>query len=443
MVNDYLIADQTVYTLQTAGYEGFLRMLPVYLDHLLRPTITDAGYTTEIHHINPAGEDAGVVYSEMQGRSTSPFDLMEDKHRALMYANDSAYKSETGGRMEALRVLTADKVRDFHKKYYSPHNMSLVVTGDMPTEKLMSVMQDVIEPRIISDAKERNIEIGVKPTGWKRPFVETSSSKRLKLDHSQRSTVEFPEQDESVGEIELSWVGDKTNNYLTTKALDILGTYLTDSPISPLQKQLVEIPSPLCTDITVYNRERVCNDTIHLCLSSVPTSELENIENKIMDIFKNIETEGIDMDRMNLVLKRDRVKLLDISERQPSMAFSWILISDHLYGDTEGKDLKEALDEMKRCDELAKWTSQDWVNLLKKYFIDAPFVNVRGKPSSTLAKTLAEKEEKRLDEQRKKLGDEGLKKAKEILDEAQVENNKPIPPGKFSFHNFFYYVKVY
>ncbi|TIA96259.1 hypothetical protein E3P94_02416 [Wallemia ichthyophaga] len=425
--NAWTDTDQTVYTLQTAGYEGFLRMLPVYMDHLLRPTITDAGYTTEIHHINESGDDAGVVYSEMQGRSTSPFDLMEDKQRGLIYPKNSAYRSETGGRMEALRVLTADKVRDFHKKYYAPHNLSLVVTGDIPTDKLLDVMQNVIEPRIISDAKERGIEIGVKPRGWKRPFVETPSAEPLKLQKTERAVAEFPEQDESVGEVELSWVGGKTNDFLHTKALDILGTYLTDSAISPLQKHLVEIASPYCTDINIYNRERVCNDTIHFNLASVPTTEIDNVEGKLMEILNNIVKEGFDMDRMALVLKRDRVKLLDMAERQAASAFAYMFIADHLYGDAEGKDLQDSLAEMKRCDILSQWTSDDWAQLLKKSFIDAPFINVKGKPSATLAKTLEENEQKRLDEQRRSLGEEGIKKAKKVFDDAQVENNKEIP----------------
>lgn len=50
---------------------------PVYLDHILHPTITDAGFVTEVHHINGAGEDAGVVYSEMQARENQSGDLME------------------------------------------------------------------------------------------------------------------------------------------------------------------------------------------------------------------------------------------------------------------------------------------------------------------------------------------------------------------------------
>ena len=52
----------------TAGADGFLNLLPVYLDHILYPTLTDAAFTTEIHHVTAAGQDGGVVYCEMQGR---------------------------------------------------------------------------------------------------------------------------------------------------------------------------------------------------------------------------------------------------------------------------------------------------------------------------------------------------------------------------------------
>lgn len=51
-----------MYSLNTVGQEGFLKILPVYLDHLLSPTLTDSQYMTEVHHINGEGEDAGVVY---------------------------------------------------------------------------------------------------------------------------------------------------------------------------------------------------------------------------------------------------------------------------------------------------------------------------------------------------------------------------------------------
>lgn len=53
--NAWTDTDHTAYTLTTAGEDGFLSLLPVYLDHILYPTITDAGFVTEVHHITESG----------------------------------------------------------------------------------------------------------------------------------------------------------------------------------------------------------------------------------------------------------------------------------------------------------------------------------------------------------------------------------------------------
>ena len=35
--------DHTCYTMTTAGSQGFLNLLPIYLDHVLYPTLTPEG----------------------------------------------------------------------------------------------------------------------------------------------------------------------------------------------------------------------------------------------------------------------------------------------------------------------------------------------------------------------------------------------------------------
>lgn len=57
--NAWTDTDHTCYTLTTAGSDGFLNLLPIYLDHVLFPTLTDSGFITEVHHIDGNGEDAG------------------------------------------------------------------------------------------------------------------------------------------------------------------------------------------------------------------------------------------------------------------------------------------------------------------------------------------------------------------------------------------------
>jgi len=64
--NAWTATDHTAYTVSSVGKDGFLKLCPIYLDHILYPTLTDAGFVTEVHHVTGEGEDAGVVYCEMQ-----------------------------------------------------------------------------------------------------------------------------------------------------------------------------------------------------------------------------------------------------------------------------------------------------------------------------------------------------------------------------------------
>lgn len=85
--------------------------MPIYVDHILYPTLTETGYHTEVHHINGKGEDAGVVYSEMQGCQNLGDDRLHLRMKRIMYPETCGYRSETGGLMERLRELSVDKSR--------------------------------------------------------------------------------------------------------------------------------------------------------------------------------------------------------------------------------------------------------------------------------------------------------------------------------------------
>ena len=62
---------------------------------------------TEVHHINGEGEDAGVVYCEMQARENTGESLCHLNMLRSMYPGNCGYKSETGGIMKNLRESTS------------------------------------------------------------------------------------------------------------------------------------------------------------------------------------------------------------------------------------------------------------------------------------------------------------------------------------------------
>ncbi|KZT05962.1 uncharacterized protein LAESUDRAFT_701454 [Laetiporus sulphureus 93-53] len=423
--NAWTDTDHTAYTVSTAGEQGFLQLLPVYVDHILYPTLTKAGFITEVHHIDSKGHDSGVVYSEMQGRENTSQDLMALRMQRLMNPPGSAYRSETGGLMAALRQLTVEKIREYHHKYYVPHNLALIVTGKLAsgTTSLLSVIEKQIEPVLVDHGQNH----GPRPLGWKRPFAETPSALRGPIQTTLKETVEFPEKDESVGELVIGFMGPPPNAFLERKALDILGTYLTSSAVAPLNKEFIEVESPLCTYIYFGEDTRATYVDLPVYVGSVPTEHLDTFDQKLKDSFRRIADEGVDMKRMAMVINRDERQLRSKIETSKGDTFSGTIITDFLYGAEDGSELDPSMDEINQYAQLRKWSSKNWTDLLRKYYVDPPSIVVQGKPSGAMADKLEADEKKRIADQKARLGPEGLAKAERELEAAKLEHDREIP----------------
>ncbi|PKI83996.1 hypothetical protein MVES_002292 [Malassezia vespertilionis] len=444
--NAWTANDHTAYTLTTAGAEGFLRMLPIYCDHVFFPTLTDAGFVTEVYHVNPKLEDAGVVYSEMQGRENTSGDLLELKTQRMLYPPQSGYRSETGGLMSALRVLTIDDIRNYHAQYYAPHNAALVLCGPLDREALFDTLEKV-DAMFLANG---TAYAPPGPPGWKRPFVETRSAIPPVIDGTaihmdglddadppkdgvfdklrRRAFVEFPEKDESMGEVQISWVGPPLTNNLALHALDVLGAYLTDSAVSPLQRAFVEIDKPLSTDICVMTTERAGASILSVIFSSVPTAELDTLDAELVAVLRDLVENGVDMQRMHMVLRRERLRLLSQLEMRPADCFSDVLIHEFLYGHSDGSNLPEAMDDMKRFDAMDAFSACDWADLLERYFIHNARLVVVGRPSASMAVALKDETKARVAQREATWSAQEKRALEKALDSARRENDAPIPP---------------
>lgn len=202
--NAWTATDHTAYTLETAGWEGFAQILPIYLEHVIVPTLTDAGCYTEVHHVDGEGHDAGVVYSEMQGVQNTQGELMDLRAKRLLYPENVGFRYETGGMMEQLRVLTADRIREFHRDMYQPKNLCLVIVGQVDHSNLLHILEQ-FEDSILND-------IPPPDSPFKRPWVDSDPAPLLQ--RSVVETVDFPEEDESSGEIAVMFFGPSCNDLL-------------------------------------------------------------------------------------------------------------------------------------------------------------------------------------------------------------------------------------
>ncbi|KAL3229795.1 hypothetical protein RNJ44_01931 [Nakaseomyces bracarensis] len=424
--NAWTATDQTVYTLTSAGWKGFKKLLPVYLDHLLSPTLTDEACVTEVYHVDPEDlTDKGVVYSEMEGIESQSWFLASLEKQRLMFPEGSGYRSETGGLTKNLRELTNEEIRNFHKEMYSAQNLCLIITGNVPERELLDIVGEW-------DATLPTYESEV----IKRPFVDTLASQiPEKRDSIIQSTVEFPESDESLGEILLSWIGEKYDAYEADLAVTMLLEYFTDSSISPFNMELVEIDDPYANSVDYYTDDYL-RTIINLNLHGVPTEKLQLTTEKALEIFANHK---IDLTRLRQVITNSKWEFVMRCEKNASDTLSQAVISDFLYGTSDGTSLTDTLKSLEDYDTLInKWTVTQWEELTKKIFVDNKPVIVVGKPSSKMNEDMETEKEKLLKSREEKYGESGRRDLATKLEAAKKRNDVEIPKNildSFSIEN--------
>ncbi|KAL4921289.1 Metalloenzyme, LuxS/M16 peptidase-like protein, partial [Aspergillus aurantiobrunneus] len=411
--NAWTATDHTAYTLDTAGWEAFSRMLPVYLEHVIAPTLTDEGCYTEVHHIDGTGNDAGVVYSEMQGVQNNAAELIDLEARRLTYPEGVGFRYETGGMMEQLRVLTAERIRAFHRDMYQPKNLCLIITGEVDHADLLETL-DQFEDTILD-------VIPSPDSPFKRPWVDSKQAPQLS--QSVVKTVEFPEEDESYGEIEIRFLGPDCTDPVQTGAINVMLLYLAGSSASLLDNILVE-KEQLASAVYYATEDRPSLE-IRFTLTSVETEKLAQVERRFFEVLKDAMNKDLDMNYLQECIDRQR-RTWKFSTESSASSFAEYVISDFLFGKKDGSTLLDVT-SLREYDTLEKWTQHDWRTFIRKWIADAAHVTIFGTPSSKMSETLKKQEEARIAAQKKQLGEDGLKKLAEKLEKAKAENDKEIP----------------
>ncbi|XP_069695441.1 uncharacterized protein C05D11.1-like [Periplaneta americana] len=413
--NAWTDTDHTCYTMTTAGSEGFLALMPIYLDHILYPTLTDSGFITEVHHVTGEGEDAGVVYCEMQGRENMGESRSYIAMTRAMYPGVCGYKSETGGIMKNLRESTNNvKVRDYHKKFYRPENLTLIIAGQVKPDDVFNALSTV-EDKIVTKGSR-----GLFTRPWQSPVPPLTECVDLR--------VPYPCDEEDNGMVYIAWRGPSAVKELYRMgACLILLKYLTDTSVSPLQKEFVEIDDPYASKIS-YSLAENSESMLYLMFENVPTEKIELVKDRLHEVLGAIinGTEKLDMKRMHTVIHRHILESLSHLENNPHETVAFMIIGDMLYGNTK-EDLDHRLNQVEDLRQMEKEPEDFWLQLLKRYLVDGPSVTVRGYPSVEDQRMMTENEKQRIAGQREKYGSEGLKKLSEQLQKATVENEIPPP----------------
>jgi len=413
--NAWTDTDHTCYTMTTAGSVGFMNLLPVYLDHILHPTLTPAGYLTEVHHVTGEGEDGGVVYCEMQGRENSGESLVHLAMLRAMYPGHCGYKSETGGIMKNLRESTSnEKVLAYHKDFYRPENLGIVITGQVKVEEVLTAL-DSVERKILSK-------------GDREPFLRPWSGSVPKLEVGREITVPYPADEEDNGLVHVAWRGPSAvANLYKMFATMILMEYLTETSVSPLQARFVEVDSPLASSVGysfIENKE----STVYLMFENVPKEKIPEVGPELRKVLQELVEGKIvwDKNRMKTVVNRRILEQMSQVENSPHDAVAFMAIGDMLYGNNED-DLKVRLNSVEEFRRMLEEPDSFWIKIIEEMMVNSPSVLVMGIPSIKLQEDMRLEEETRIKEQKKQLGEDGLSKKKVELEEAMEKNELDAP----------------
>lgn len=115
------------------------------------------------------------MYSEMKGiENTAYWRTLLAVLRAA-YPN-CGYRSMFGGVLHNIRTSTTiDKVRSFHKKFYRPENLTLIIIGKIKLERVF----DALKP--IQEKIKSKPEGGVFVRPWQTPVERIRESQDIRV----------------------------------------------------------------------------------------------------------------------------------------------------------------------------------------------------------------------------------------------------------------------
>jgi Zn-dependent M16 (insulinase) family peptidase len=143
-LEDLALVRSSAFTTQTrtnyhfhtgAGPDVFFRVFEARLDALLHPTYTDEEIRREVRNFGVAEspsdrslrlEEKGTVYNEMVSSFERPIRRLWRAANAKLYGVEHPLALSSGGYPSAIREMTPDDIRRFHREHYFLANMGVV-----------------------------------------------------------------------------------------------------------------------------------------------------------------------------------------------------------------------------------------------------------------------------------------------------------------------------
>ena len=470
--NAYTTDDHTMFTLNMVGQPALVKVMPVFVNHILAPKLSNESFMTEIFHINGKGENQGVVYSEMTGRENTDDDLMWNEITKLLFGVDSPYSHEAGGHSSKLATITNKEITDYHKNTYTTDNLNVIITGDVSHHEALLALSNALDTSISDGASVICRNRGFSSL-MSQPTDEDRKSKG-------RGIVYYPSDDTSQGTLMFAAkIPGGIGNLKNPVAADVVLRFFKSIPSSPLNQSFVHIDEPIASYVT-GGVEMSVEPYLYLQFCGVPYSmneelaegveheEIVDSETKeheeeeedcdtewftddqfrdllieeIKKIIESLKTDPKSYQSLQHSLRKERISDQEDFEDDPHETLLDGIIPDLIFSEYPGHNLNFG-DHIDRCPQFDSLLEKDkswWIDFITEAFltplIDNTAAEVKAIPSEKLSKKIKRDKEKVTKQNIKRFGKASLSTLQSHVDKAEekekvklsddVKNNFPI-----------------
>ena len=215
-----------------------------------------------------------VLNERRQSYENRPYGMVMMALSTALYPADHPYSWMTIGSAEDIRAMQLEDVQEFFRTYYHPSNASLVLAGEVETERAFD----------LAEAYFGEIPAGVRP----KPIsngAQLSSERRLVLE----DRVELPR-------LYMAWHSPPM--FATGDAeMDLLGDLLANGKTSRLYKTLV-YDLRMALDVSGYQSSREIGSFFLLVATAAPGHTLSEIATHVDEELRRVVDEGPSVEEM-------------------------------------------------------------------------------------------------------------------------------------------------
>jgi zinc protease len=276
--------DYTCYYV-TIAPQDFAAIAPLQLDLVLNAAIPDDEFKREQQ----------VVLEEIRRSSDNIRRCVFAKTMAIAF-DRLPYRRPVLGPAEGVANFTAEQMRQFHREWYAPSNLTAVVVGNLPVEQMIGTLEEQLSDRA---------------------FAPQPSLPNLLPEDPFNDVQHQDIQDHRLTEARLMmmWRVPGMTDVQETDALDVLARILSTGRTSRLVQELRE-DRELVTHIGASNMTHTAQGVFWIS-AHLPVENIPAVEQAIIDQIQNLHEEPITAAELDRI-KRQTINQFIFGNETPS-----------------------------------------------------------------------------------------------------------------------------